>query len=81
MTFNGTNPSSVVITDKSSVHHISGVANIIEEVGALMHYLPPYSPDYYPIEILFSKVKSSLRAFELEINCSDIDCILRSYCR
>lgn len=77
----GTTPSSVVITDISSVHHISGVANIIEEVGALMHYLPPYSPDYNPIEMLFSKVKSSLRALELEINCSDIDYILHSYCR
>ena len=76
MTFNGTNPSSVVIMDNCSVHHVSGVTDSIEEVGALVHYLPPYSPDYNPIEMLFSKVKSSLRALELEMNCSDIETIL-----
>ena len=51
-----------------SLFHVSGVAKVIEEMGALVHYLPPYSPDYYPIEILFSNVKLSLKALELEMN-------------
>ena len=75
MTFNGVNPNSVVIMDNCSVHHVSGVANVIEEMGALVHYLPPYSPDYNPIEMLFSKVKLSLRALELEMNSSDIETV------
>ena len=38
----------------------------IESVGALVLYLPPYSPDFMPIEELFSKVKSSMKDLESE---------------
>ena len=78
MIFNGENPNSVVILDNCSVHHASGAADLIQEVGVLIHYLPPYSPDYNPIELLFSKVKTSLRAMELELttNVLDIETII-----
>lgn len=33
-----------------SIHHIEGIASMIEEVGTLVHFLPPYSPDFNPIE-------------------------------
>ncbi len=39
-------------------------------MGSLVHYLPPYSPDYNPIEMLFSKVKSSIRLMELELSAT-----------
>ncbi len=77
MTFNGLNPNSVVVLDNCSVHHVSGVADVIQEVGALVHYLPPYSPDFNPIELLFSKVKSAIRAMELELSATrDIESIV-----
>ena len=39
--FNGMNPNSVVIMDNCSVHHVARVKSLINEVGALLHYLPP----------------------------------------
>ena len=42
--FDGLNPRSVVIMDNASIHHTDSVVGRIEEVGALVHYLPPYSP-------------------------------------
>ena len=64
MNFNGINDNSVVVMDNCSVHHVPGVASSIKDIGALVHYLPPSSPDFNPIEMLFSKVKSSLKRFE-----------------
>ena len=57
MPFDGNNPHSVVILDNCSIHHVEGITEIIQEVhvGALVHFLPPYSPDYNPIEEAFSK--------------------------
>ena len=55
--FDGRNPHSVVVLDNCSIHHISEVRQVLEKVGVLVHYLPPYSPDYNPIEEAFSKVK------------------------
>lgn len=46
MSFNGTNPNSIVIMDNCSVYHVDGVADTFE---VIVHYLPPYSPDYNPI--------------------------------
>lgn len=57
MPFNGTNPNSTVIMDNCSIHHVEEVTKLINEVGAIVHYLPPYSPDFNPIEWCFSKVK------------------------
>ena len=60
MPFDGSNPHSVVVMDNCSIHHINEVVKMIEEVGAIVHFLPPYSPDLMPIEMAFSKVKTSL---------------------
>ena len=65
MPFNGVNRNCIVIMDNCSVHHVPGVESIITSVGALVHYLPPYSPDLNPIEECFSKVKSCLKTTEL----------------
>ena len=59
--FDGINPHSVVIMDNCSIHHVSGIVQMIEEVGSVVHFLPPYSPDFMPIELAFSKVKTALK--------------------
>ena len=57
MPFNGRNPHSVVVMDNCSIHHVDETVKMIPEVGALILFLPPYSPDHNPIEEAFSKVK------------------------
>jgi transposase len=51
----------IVIMDNVSVHKVAGVREAIETRGAILFYLPPYSPDLNPIEQLFSKLKGILR--------------------
>ena len=64
MPFNGINENSVVIC---AIHHVAYVTELITDVGALIHYLPPYSPDYNPIEWCFSKVKAVIPSYENEM--------------
>uniref|UniRef100_A0A1X7TWP6 Tc1-like transposase DDE domain-containing protein n=1 Tax=Amphimedon queenslandica TaxID=400682 RepID=A0A1X7TWP6_AMPQE len=65
MPFNGTNPHSVVVLDNASIHHVDEVVELMESTGALVQFLPPYSPDLNPIEEAFSKVKYTLKANEI----------------
>ena len=51
---------------------------MIQEVGAIVHFLPPYSPDYNPIEEAFSKVKAEMKAMELEAQVLDIETVVLS---
>lgn len=51
----------VVIMDNLPAHKVSGVRRMIENAGARLLYLPPYSPDFNPIEMAFSKLKALLR--------------------
>lgn len=62
--FNGINLNSVVIMDNCTIHHVPEICEIIEDVGAMVHFLPPYSPDFNPIELAFSKVKTTMQALE-----------------
>lgn len=55
-------PGDIVVMDNLPAHKVAGVREAIEAVGAQLVYLPPYSPDLNPIENLFSKLKSLLRA-------------------
>ena len=64
MPFNGSNPHSVVIMDNCSIHHTMNIVESIQEVGALVHFLPPYLPDFQPIEETFSKMKTELKLLE-----------------
>ncbi len=50
-----------VIMDNLPAHKGSEVRRAIEAAGAALHYLPPYSPDFNPIENAFSKLKAILR--------------------
>ncbi len=51
----------IVIMDNLPAHRVKGVRELIEARGAKLLYLPPYSPDFNPIEQSFSKLKSLLR--------------------
>jgi transposase len=51
----------LVIMDNLATHKMAGVAQAIETRGARLLYLPPYSPDFNPIENMWSKVKHLLR--------------------
>jgi transposase len=52
----------VVVMDNLQPHKASGVREMIEAAGARVLYLPPYSPDFNPIEAMWSKVKQRLRS-------------------
>ena len=51
----------IVVMDNLSSHKSEEVREIIEAAGAVLLYLPPYSPDFNPIEQAFSKLKAHLR--------------------
>ena len=48
----------MVVMDNLSLHKVVGVKQAIEGAGAEPRYLPPYSPDYHPIEQSFAKLKA-----------------------
>ena len=52
----------IVVMDNISIHKVKGVDEIILSANALSLYLPPYSPDLNPIELLWSKLKNFLRS-------------------
>lgn len=54
-------PGDIVIMDNLASHKVRGVRDAIEAAGAELVYLPPYSPDFNPIENLFAKLKAFLR--------------------
>ena len=51
----------IVVMDNLSTHKVEGVRKLIEARGASLLYLPPYSPDFNPIEMVFAKLKALLR--------------------
>jgi transposase len=55
-------PGDIVVLDKLSSHKGPKVAALIRAAGADVLYLPPYSPDFNPIELAFSKIKQALRS-------------------
>ncbi len=57
-------PGDVVVMDNLAAHKVDGVRTRIEATGAKLRYLPPYSPDFNPIEKCWSQVKQRLRALK-----------------
>ncbi|MDR0614474.1 MAG: transposase, partial [Lactobacillales bacterium] len=55
------NNDDVLVLDNLSSHKVKGVVDPLIEKGVKILYLPPYSPDLNPIELMWSKVKSVLR--------------------
>ena len=59
--FNGSNPCSIVIMDNLSVHHTQDITDLFRQMGILLLFLPPYSPDLNLAEEMFSFVKKLLK--------------------
>jgi transposase len=55
-------PGDVVVMDNLPAHKAAGVRDAIETAGATLLFLPPYSPDFNPIENAFAKLKALMRA-------------------
>lgn len=54
-------PGDIVVMDNLAVHKVAGIVEAIRARGAHVEYLPPYSPDWNPIEQGWSKLKTALR--------------------
>jgi transposase len=54
-------PGDLVIMDNLSSHKRASVQRLIEAAGAALRFLPPYSPDFNPIEKAFARLKALLR--------------------
>ena len=61
LAFDGQNPHSIFVRDNYSIHHVQHVIDLFRAAGILVLFLPPYSPDYIPIEETFSCVKYYLK--------------------
>lgn len=55
-------PGDIVVLDNLSSHKSERARRLIESRGATLAFLPPYSPDLNPIEMVFSKIKQLLRS-------------------
>ena len=58
-------PGDVVVLDNLPAHKVTGLAELVEARGARLLYLPPYSPDFNPIDLAFSKLKTWLRTAQV----------------
>ena len=58
-------PGDIVVMDNLSSHKVIGISEAIEAAGASVLYLPPYSPDLNPIELMWSKIKAILRKLKV----------------
>ena len=54
-------PGDILVMDNLGSHKVQGVAEMIHSAGVELRYLPPYSPDMNPIEMMWSKIKAFLR--------------------
>jgi transposase len=52
-------PGDVVLMDNLRAHKVAGIREAVEQAGARLLYLPPYSPDLSPIEPCWSKLKTA----------------------
>ena len=57
-------PGDIVVLDRLAAHRVAAVARALRRAGAGVWYLPPYSPDFNPIEKIWAKVKARLRQAE-----------------
>jgi transposase len=54
-------PGEVVVLDNLAVHHASTISEVVRAAGGTVLFLPPYSPDFSPIEPCWAKLKTFLR--------------------
>lgn len=54
-------PGDILLLDNLATHKVSGITDLLAARGARLEFLPPYSPDFNPIERCWSKIKTYLR--------------------
>lgn len=54
----------MLIMDNASFHHSDRIKTLYTKVGVKLLYLPPYSPDFKPIEEFFADIKKAWSAYE-----------------
>ena len=54
-------PRLVLILDNASIHKSTRLRELCEEYGVLLRFLPPYSPDFNPIEATFKDIKAWIK--------------------
>ena len=64
--------------DNASIHHVDRVTKAIYQTGAIVRFLPSYSPDFLPLEEVFSKVKSFLKRNEVIYDSSNTPSLILS---
>ena len=57
-------PGDVVVLDNLPAHQVDGLAALVEQRGARLLYLPPYSPDFHPIAWAFRKLNTKRRQLQ-----------------
>lgn len=60
------NPESILVMDNWTVHHGNDIKALVEGFDCKILYLPRYSPDFNPIEYLFSKIKGFIRKLQAD---------------
>jgi transposase len=60
-------PGSILIMDNAPIHHNLGLDELLQERRIQLKYLPPYSPDFNPIELVFNTVKAWVRRHFAEV--------------
>lgn len=68
-------PGDIVVMDNLSPHKSDPTLALITQVGAQVRFLPAYSPDLNPIELMWSKVKQWLRSVEARTHADLITAI------
>src|SRR3954464_2099299 len=55
--------NSILVMDNVRIHHNEQIISIVEKFSGKVLFLPPYSPDFNPIELAFSVIKSWLKKY------------------
>ena len=71
-------PGDILVMDNLSTHTGETIRQLIEAQGARLEFLPPYSPDFNPIELCWSKVKAALRAAKARTLDALVDAIAQA---
>ncbi len=72
-------PKDIVVMDNLRAHYDAEAIMLIENQGAAVKFLPPYSPDFNPIEKMWSKVKTLLRGFSARTQHELSDAITKAF--
>ena len=63
--------NSVIVLDNARIHHNAEWIEIVEGLGGRVEFLPPYSPDFNPIELTFGTIKAWLQRYRYFVEAVD----------